>query len=140
MSERYHVFVSKSKYESQNLDEIELPQGFLGYVANSPNDLETWLSQIYLPPAYFIGHYNNQVGLRNSIGKTDQGSFEINDADAIWVPLDDNGNPMVEATPLKTSQLTESEEYEMISTPISLGLKAIRAPFSEKELRRKCIT
>ncbi len=48
--------------------------------------------------------------------------------DELWVPLDEDGEPIITAEPLKTSQLLPAEEYETIQNAIDLAFRAAGFP------------
>jgi hypothetical protein len=46
------------------------------------------------------------------------------DADELYVPLDESGEPVLTAAPLRFADLDPEQEYETIENAIQLGLKA----------------
>ncbi len=70
--------------------------------------------------------YDSRVGNRaGSVFDAGVQKHSFDEADELWVPLAEDGEPMAEAAPLHLSELRDDEEYETSMNAIDLALEQV---------------
>ncbi len=72
--------------------------------------------------------YNDQVGYRSAkIYENGECVKEFDADDELWIPLSENGEPNLKASPVRSSEFLEDEEYETVKDALDLGFEAFGA-------------
>jgi hypothetical protein len=78
--------------------------------------------------AVLVFEYDSRVGHRASrVYKDGELTATFGEADELWVPLDEQGYPILTADRLHTGELLNDVEYETVENAINLGLKTVGA-------------
>jgi hypothetical protein len=73
-----------------------------------------------------LARFDSRVGKRSSaIFENGERRQMFAEADELYVPLDEKGDPVRDAPPLTLAMLDPKEEYETIQNAIQLGLRAL---------------
>jgi len=97
------------------------------HVAFEHADIEAVAAHLSSPASAALAvFYNNQVGFREAIlYRNGRQETAFGEEDELWVPLDEKGEPLVDAERLTVSELEEDEEYQTIQSAIEAGLAAL---------------
>lgn len=69
--------------------------------------------------------YDNRVGVRTTALVDERGIREFGEADELWVPLDEDGEPMRDAQRLRSHELEPEGEYDCITSTLDMGLEQL---------------
>ena len=73
-----------------------------------------------------LARFDSRVGKRSSAIFEDGERRQVfGEADELYVPLDERGDPVGDAPPLTLAMLDPKEEYETIQNALQLGLRAL---------------
>ena len=73
-----------------------------------------------------LARFDSRVGKRSSaIFENGERRQAFSEADELYVPLDERGDPVRDAPPLTLAMLDPREEYETIQNALQLGLRAL---------------
>jgi len=73
-----------------------------------------------------LARFDSRVGKRSSaIFENGERRQVFGEADELYVPMDERGDPIRDAPPLTLAMLDPKEEYETIQNAIQLGLRAL---------------
>jgi hypothetical protein len=137
MSERYYALVGKEWVPDSKLDKYKLSGNFYAYVADNPEDLDTWgPSLTKVMTEYCLLFYDNHEGYRESCVVIGDNRTWFREEDELWVPFGSRDEPVNETQPLKLDELKEDEEYETIKDAIQLGLDLFGINISSADLKQ----
>jgi hypothetical protein len=138
---------------SVQLQQLALGDGlwaFLPISARSDRPSLEALAGLALEISAAHGHalllqYDDRSGFRSAALYRDGTLARVwSEADELWVPLDEEGEPMTSSQPLRTEELVQDgdQEYETIKDAIQLGLEAFGAPawLTSRELRDRIVS
>ena len=136
MSYRYFCVLARVAHPEFCVEPLLLGEGCVAYLFESPELASVSARKMKEGNFEFLEvWYNDQVGLRYSRHFKNGLARDFAEDDELWVPLNEEGNPVLSAHRVRKREFKDGDEYDCVYDCITAGLHSFGLSSDSRVLR-----
>ena len=140
MSDRYFTLILADEIEIPTLKRVKLGEQQFAYVGDSLDGFKDAMKSLRMNiRRYCMIYYDEAEDVRQGTVKATKGKFEFGRQDEVFVPLDEDGLPLANATMIRRKDGAKSGTYERVQDAIDLALQRYGLELSSDELKQRLL-